>query len=279
MRWKDGRRSTNVEDRRGGGRAPMGRGIKMGGGLAIVALLLSLLLGQDPTALLQQIANENSQPPPAQAGGVQDEAADFTTVVLGYTEDVWTALFSRAGSRYQQPGLVLYDGAVESACGYNTAATGPFYCPGDFKMYLDLSFMRELQRLGAPGDFAFAYVIAHEVGHHVQNITGIERQVRQLQSRASRADANALSVAMELQADCYAGIWANHAQRQWNILEEGDIEEGLAAAAAVGDDRLQRMAGQRVQPETFTHGSSAQRMEWFQKGFRSGNTEVCDSFN
>jgi uncharacterized protein len=257
----------------------MGRGVKMGGGLAIVALLVSLLLGQDPTALLQQIANENSQPPPAQAGGVQDEAADFTTVVLGYTEDVWTAQFSAAGSRYQQPGLVLYDGAVESACGYNTAATGPFYCPGDFKMYLDLSFLRELQRLGAPGDFAFAYVIAHEIGHHVQNITGIERQVRQLQSRASREDANALSVAMELQADCYAGLWAYHAQRQWNILEEGDIEEGLAAAAAVGDDRLQRMAGQRVQPESFTHGSSAQRMEWFQKGFRSGKTESCDSFN
>jgi len=257
----------------------MGRGIKMGGGLAIVALLVSLLLGQDPTALLQQMTTENSQPTPAQAGGVQDEAADFTTVVLGYTEDVWTALFSAAGSRYQQPGLVLYDGAVESACGYNTAATGPFYCPGDFKMYLDLSFLRELQRLGAPGDFAFAYVIAHEIGHHVQNITGIERQVRQLQSRADRAEANALSVAMELQADCYAGIWAYHAQRQWNILEEGDIEEGLAAASAVGDDRLQRMAGQRVQPESFTHGSSAQRMEWFQKGFRSGNTDACDSFN
>ncbi|MDZ4698379.1 MAG: neutral zinc metallopeptidase [Rhodothermales bacterium] len=279
MRWKEGRRSSNVDDRRGGGRAPMGRGIKMGGGLAIVALLVSLLLGQDPTALLQQMTTENSQPTPAQAGGVQDEAADFTTVVLGYTEDVWTALFSAAGSRYQQPGLVLYDGAVESACGYNTAATGPFYCPGDFKMYLDLSFLRELQRLGAPGDFAFAYVIAHEIGHHVQNITGIERQVRQLQSRADRAEANALSVAMELQADCYAGIWAYHAQRQWNILEEGDIEEGLAAASAVGDDRLQRMAGQRVQPESFTHGSSAQRMEWFQKGFRSGNTDACDSFN
>jgi hypothetical protein len=250
----------------------------MGGGLAIVALLVSLLLGQDPSVLLQQIAAENTPTPASQEAGAADEATDFTTVVLGYTEDVWGGLFQSAGSTYREPGLVLYDGAVESACGYNTAATGPFYCPGDERLYLDLSFLRELQRLGAPGDFAFAYVIAHEVGHHIQRITGIEGEVRQLQRRANEVDANALSVRMELQADCYAGVWAHHAQRQWSILEEGDVEEGLAAAAAVGDDRLQQMASRRVQPESFTHGSSEQRMQWFQNGLRTGRTDACDTF-
>ncbi len=278
MRWRSGRRSSNVEDRRGQRGPAVGRGVKVGGGLAVVALLISLLLGQDPTALLQQLAQENAagvtQPP---AAG-QDEAADFVSVVLGDTEDTWRTLFANAGARYIEPVLVLYDNAVQSACGYNTAATGPFYCPGDNKLYLDLSFMRELQRLGAPGDFAMAYVIAHEVGHHIQNITGIERQVRQVQARASRAEANALSVRMELQADCYAGVWAHHAQRERNMLEEGDLEEGLNAAAAVGDDRLQRMAGQRVQPEAFTHGTSEQRMQWFQAGFRAGRVDVCDTF-
>lgn len=277
MRWKSGRRSSNVEDRRGS-RTSMGRGVKIGGGTAIIALLLTLILGQDPTGILEQMA-EPSGSVPSQSNAAQDEAADFVSVVLADTEDTWSGLFAAAGSRYIQPKLVLFSDAVQSACGYNTSATGPFYCPGDQTVYLDLSFLSELQRFGAHGDFAVAYVIAHEVGHHIQRIVGTEQQVRQMQSRASQRQVNQLSVAMELQADCYAGVWAHHANRQRQILEEGDVEEGLNAAAAVGDDRMQRMAGRRVQPEAFTHGSSQQRAYWFNQGLKSGDTDQCDTFS
>lgn len=279
MRWKSGRRSSNIEDRRGRS-ASIGRGVKIGGGTAIIALLLSLLLGQDPTGILQQMAEGNQTAQmPAQASAGEDEAADFVSVILGDTEDTWNSIFASSGSRYITPTLVLYSDAVQSACGYNTAATGPFYCPGDQKVYLDLGFLSELQRFGAHGDFAVAYVIAHEIGHHIQNIVGTERQVRQMQQRVSRSQANQLSVAMELQADCYAGVWAHHAHKQRNILESGDVEEGLNAAAAVGDDRMQRMAGQPVQPEAFTHGSSQQRAQWFRTGLQTGDTDSCDTFS
>ena len=278
MRWKSGRRSSNVEDRRGS-RAPMSRGVKIGGGTAIIALLLSLLLGQDPTGILQQMSEGQSASVPREASAAEDEAAQFVSVVLGDTEDVWDNIFATAGSRYVKPKLVLFSDAVQSACGYNTAATGPFYCPGDQKVYLDLSFLSELQRFGAHGDFAVAYVIAHEVGHHIQRILGTEQQVRQMQRSSSQREANQLSVAMELQADCYAGVWAHHAHRQRQILDEGDVEEGLNAAAAVGDDHMQKMAGQRVQPEVFTHGSSQQRAGWFRRGLESGDTTQCDTFS
>lgn len=277
MRWKSGRRSDNVEDRRGQ-RAPMGRGIKIGGGTAIIALLFALLLGQDPTGILQQMNQGQSAQVPTQANAAQDEAAEFVSVVLADTEDTWNQLFRAAGSRYIEPNLVLFSDAVQSACGYNTAATGPFYCPGDQKVYLDLSFLSELQRFGAHGDFAVAYVIAHEVGHHIQRIVGTEQKVRQTQRQVSQRQANQLSVAMELQADCYAGVWAHHAHRQRNILEQGDVEEGLNAAASVGDDRMQKMAGRRVQPEAFTHGSSEQRAYWFRRGLETGDTDQCDTF-
>ena len=280
MRWKSGRRSTNVEDRRGG-RMSAGRGTRVGLGTILLVLVLSFFTGQNPLSLLQQIGGQTqtAQVPSSASAGQNDEAADFVSVVLGYTEDTWSSIFASQGARYVQPTLVLYEQAVQSACGYNTAATGPFYCPGDQKMYLDLSFLRELQRMGASGDFAVAYVIAHEVGHHLQTILGTEQQVRQAQRRASKTQANQLSVRMELQADCYAGVWAHHTERMQQILEKGDIEEGLAAAAAVGDDRLQKMAGQRVQPEAFTHGTSQQRMEWFRRGLETGRMENCDTFS
>jgi predicted metalloprotease len=255
----------------------VGRGIKLGGGATVLLLLAALFLGADPGQLVGMLETpQSSVPPSTHQGG--DEAADFVAAVLGDTEDTWTQLFASSGSRYRAPRLVLYEGMVQSACGMNSAAAGPFYCPGDHKVYLDLGFLRELQRLGAPGDFAFAYVIAHEIGHHVQNLAGTADRVRSLQLRSSRRNANALSVMMELQADCYAGVWAHHAHRQRNILEDGDVEEGLAAAAAVGDDRLQRMSGHGVHPESFTHGSSGQRVHWFRTGLRSGRVENCDTF-
>ncbi|NNE36247.1 MAG: zinc metallopeptidase [Rhodothermales bacterium] len=278
MDWKSGRRSSNVEDRRGS--RPVARGVKLGGGAIILALLASFLLGEDPTQILRQIgAQQQQQSTQAPAGsGQTDEASEFVRVILADTEDVWGQIFRDSGSRYSEPTLVLFTDAVNSACGYNSAATGPFYCPGDQKVYLDLGFLRELQRLGAPGDFAFAYVIAHEVGHHIQTLTGVSAQVRQMQQRLGQADRNRLSVLQELQADCYAGLWARRAEETKNRLEDGDIEEGLRAAASIGDDRLQKMAGRRVQVEAFTHGSSAERVRWFKTGLETGSVSACDTF-
>jgi len=281
MRWRTGRRSENIEDRRGAPAMSAGRGIKLGGGMGILLVVGFLLLGGDPQILFNMLGDTTSPPagqrPPAQSTA-GDESAEFVSVVLADTEDVWGGVFRRAGSRYQPPRLVLYSGMVQSACGLNSAAAGPFYCPGDARVYLDLDFLRELKRLGAPGDFAVAYVIAHEIGHHVQNLSGTSARVRELQARAGRSAANALSVLTELQADCYAGVWAHHAHRERQVLEPGDVEEGLGAAAAVGDDRLQKMSGRAVHPESFTHGSSAQRTEWFKRGLQVGRVDACDTF-
>ncbi len=291
MRWRQGRRSENVEDRRGSGMAgvPGGRGGAVAGvgGLGLLAVLvISLLLGQNPGDLISILEQGGAGLPPAgselpadeaaPAGPTEyDEAADFVSVVLADTEDVWTAEFEQRNMRYEVPKLVLFTDVVESACGVMQAATGPFYCPGDSQAYLDLGFLRELQRLGAQGDFAVAYVIAHEIGPHVQNLLGTSGQVSQLQRRAGQADANDLSVRLELQADCYAGVWGNHSHVE---LDQADIEEGLNAAAAVGDDRLMKMAGRRVQREAFTHGSSEERMTWFRRGIDDGQMEACDTF-
>ena len=255
-----------------------GGGIKLGGGAIVVVFIASLLLGQNPLEMLAMLQGSAPRSAPQRPAGT-DETADFVSVILGSTEDVWGQIFATTGQQYTPPKLVLYSDSVESACGMNSAATGPFYCPGDQKVYLDLSFLGELQRLGASGDFAVAYVIAHEIGHHVQNLVGTEKKFRQSQSRAGSQEAvNALSVRMELQADCYAGLWAKHAESQRPILEEGDIEEGLKAAAAIGDDRLQRMGGRRVNPDAFTHGSSAQREQWFRTGLQ-GDLNACDTFS
>ncbi len=208
-----------------------------------------------------------------------DELGDFVSVVLADTEDTWTPIFQSMGKQYTPPTLVLFTDTVESACGYSTAATGPFYCPGDSKVYIDLGFYKELRdQFGAPGDFAQAYVIAHEIGHHVQNELGISSEVHRLEQQSDERNANALSVKLELQADCFAGVWANHADSQRQMLEQGDVEEGLTAAAAIGDDRLQRMAGRSVSPDSWTHGSSAQRVQWFRTGMQSGNMRDCDTF-
>ena len=249
----------------------------------IILILAGLFFGEDVQKILslfvgntgtQTASNQQQSATPAQ----NDEAKQFVSVVLAETEDTWAAVFAQAGQRYQAPKLVLYQDQVQSACGMSSAASGPFYCPGDYQIYIDLSFLNELRRMGAPGDFAFAYVIAHEVGHHIQNLTGTATQVRQLQSRASRAEANALSVRMELQADCYAGIWTNHTEKRAALLEPGDIEEGLAAAAAVGDDRLLKQAGRAPRRENFTHGSSQERMQWFQRGMQTGDIGSCNTF-
>jgi predicted metalloprotease len=257
--------------------------MKMGGGMTLLLLVVGLLLGQNPLQLLKMLAQSNvgvstqSQPQRQPAGN--DEAKQFVSVILASTEDVWGKMFAESGHQYPTPKLVLFSDGIESACGMNSSATGPFYCPGDQKVYLDLSFLNELQRMGVSGDFAVAYVIAHEVGHHIQNVIGTERKLRQLQSQAnSQEQVNALSVLMELQADCYAGVWANHAENQRHILEQGDIEEGLNAAASIGDDRMQKMAGRRVNPDAFTHGSSQQRLQWFRTGIESGDLNACDTF-
>ena len=282
MRWQMGRRSDNIEDQRG---MPVGRGTVVGGGIGtLVLVLLALYFGVDPSVILQGVdpggspgSTRSAQQQRAPAG--DDQLRDFVSVILADTEDTWGELFRRMGRRYEAPHLVLFSGAIQSACGFAEAAVGPFYCPGDRKVYIDLSFYRDLRdRLGAPGDFAQAYVIAHEIGHHVQNLLGIAERVQAAQGRRSRTEANALQVRMELQADCLAGVWANNAQRARNILESGDIEEGLNAAAAIGDDRLQRQSQGRVVPESFTHGSSEQRGRWFKRGIESGEPGQCDTF-
>jgi hypothetical protein len=279
MRWQMGRRSDNIEDRRG---MPVGRGAAVGGGIGTLLLVLvAMYFGVDPSVILQGVDPGSSAPAPSvqQRRAGDDQLRDFVSVILADTEDTWGELFHQMGREYQRPRLVLFSGAVESACGFAEAAVGPFYCPGDHKLYIDLSFYRDLRdRLGAPGDFAQAYVIAHEVGHHVQNLLGIADRVHTARSRRSQAEANALQVRMELQADCLAGVWANNAQRARQILESGDIEEGLNAASAIGDDRLQRQAQGRVVPESFTHGSSAQRVRWFKRGIDSGDPGQCDTF-
>jgi predicted metalloprotease len=288
MRWELGRRSQNIEDRRGmpGGMGGVARGGGIGGLGLIALLLLSWAFGIDPTLLLQDLSQGSSTSVPDQRvpSGARapesDERTAFVSAVLGDTEDTWHALFKQMGRTYREPTLVLFSGAAQSACGFAEAAVGPFYCPGDQKVYLDLSFFDELHdRFGASGDFAQAYVIAHEVGHHVQNLLGVADQVQGVRQRAGEREANALSVMMELQADCFAGVWGYHADKNRHLLEAGDIEEGLNAAAAIGDDRLQRQAQGYVVPESFTHGSSAQRVRWFQQGLDSGDPGRCDTFN
>ncbi len=280
MRWQGRRQSDNVVDARRsrGGRVAVGGGI--GGVLLIV--VISLLLGRNPLQLLEQMGGSGvsvgGQGPLEAETEVSAERREFVSVVLADTEDVWSALFQASGEAYQEPRLVLFSGAAQSACGFADAAVGPFYCPADQQVYLDMSFFDELdQRFGAPGDFAQAYVIAHEVGHHVQNLLGISGKVQEARSRRlDPAQSNELSVRLELQADYLAGVWAHHAQRMKNILEEGDLEEALGAANAIGDDRLQKQAQGYVVPDSFTHGSSEQRIRWFTKGLRSGDLGGMD---
>ena len=253
----------------------------MGIGIIVIALI-AIFLGVDPSFLFQggPTPGPSYQEPQAPPSETEEELKAFMSVVLADTEDTWHALFEQIDRTYQEPVVVLFSGAVSSACGFANAAVGPFYCPGDRKVYIDLSFFEELgDRFGAPGDFAQAYVLAHEVGHHVQTLLGISDQVRSVRASLGEADANALSVRQELQADCFAGIWAHHAERMRQVLEPGDIEEGLAAASAIGDDRLQRQSQGYVVPESFTHGSSQQRMRWFQAGYDEGTLNACDTFS
>jgi len=283
MRWQGSRASGNVEDRRGM-RIPTGRGAGLGCGGLILLLVVAWLTGTNPLQLLDAVGNAPSAQAPVDAGGSggipgatpADPEGEFAAAILGLTEETWGAEFRQRGRRYQEPTLVLFDRATPSACGMGSAAVGPFYCPADGKVYLDLSFFDALsQRFGAEGDFARAYVIAHEVGHHVQNLLGISDQVRDQQRGLSGGDANELSVRLELQADCLAGVWgASHR----DLLEPGDVEEGLRAAAAIGDDTLQRRAGGEVQPESWTHGSSRQRQRWLRRGLDTGDPDACDTF-
>lgn len=297
MRWRLGRRSSNIEDRRGGGgmRAPIripfptsGGGVRRAGGLGIggilVILVLSWIFGIDPSMLLGGGGTTMSVPTTttrlAPTSAEEEELKEFVARVLGDTEDTWNRLFAERGNDYIEPTLVLFSGAVQSACGFQQAAVGPFYCPGDAKVYLDLDFFHELrQRFQAPGDFARAYVIAHEVGHHIQNLLGISGEVQSAQRQMSREEANAISVLVELQADCLSGVWAHHAEEQRDLLEEGDVEEGLNAASAIGDDTIQSRSQGYVVPESFTHGSAEQRVRWFETGLESGDMQACDTFN
>jgi predicted metalloprotease len=282
MRWRDQRRSENVEDQRAISPASMA----VGGGLGtLVLILVAMLFGADPRRLMQQMPARQAAGP---AGGAaerpvnpaEEEAKDFVSVVLASTEDVWTDLFRKAGRTYEKPKLRLFSGQVSTeGCGHASAAVGPFYCPADARVYLDLSFFDELRsRFKAPGEFAEAYVVAHEVGHHIQNLLGTSDKVDALRRRMSEREANALSVRLELQADFYAGVWAHHAQKLQNILERGDIESGLRAATAIGDDKIQKMSRGYVVPDSFTHGSSEQRVRWFRKGIQTGDMSQGDTF-
>jgi len=280
MRWRSGRRSDNVEDRRG---IRLSRGVKGGGIGMLLMVIVALYFGVDPSIILQQGTEMGGgtsiQTVPVQPSSAEDELADFVSVVLADTEDTWSILFEKMGRTYEEPNLVLFTGMVESACGYAQAAVGPFYCPRDKKVYIDLSFYRDLKhKMNAPGDFAQAYVIAHEVGHHVQKLFGISDKVHAMQGRISQNEYNKLSVKMELQADCFSGIWAHHAQKMRNILEPGDVEEALNAASMIGDDRLQRQTTGYVTPDSFTHGTSAQRVTWFNRGFQTGSINSCNTF-
>jgi predicted metalloprotease len=297
MRWKNSRRSSNVEDRRGQAvsqgaagaplmllrvvpllfRSKAGRALLL---IGIVVIVGGKLMGVDVLAGLFGGAPSAGPSQPPSFSAAEQEQAEFAAAVLAMTEDAWRQEFAARGASYREPTLVLFSRAVNSACGMASSAVGPFYCPGDRKLYLDLSFFHDLaQRHDAPGDFAQAYVIAHEVGHHIQTLTGISQQVRQAGRGRSEAEVNALSVRQELQADCYAGVWGHIANRSASVLEPGDLEEALNAASAIGDDRLQRESGRSVVPDSFTHGSSAQRVEWFRRGFESGSMEACDTFD
>jgi predicted metalloprotease len=303
MRWKGRRQSSNIEDRRGMGggmRFPGGLGGGLGGtrmrggglgiGGIIILFIIAWLLGINPFALLSGDLGSMTGPgahveQQAAGGGTfsspqEEELKEFVAVVLADTEDTWNQVLPEIGAQYREPNLVLFSGGAQSGCGFAQSAVGPFYCPADEKVYIDLTFFDELsQRFGAPGDFAQAYVIAHEVGHHVQTVLGIEEQVRNARAGMSEGESNALSVRVELQADCFAGVWANRAHQERGLLEPGDIEEALGAASAVGDDTLQKQAGGRVVPDSFTHGSAEQRTRWFETGYRSGNIRDCDTFS
>ena len=292
MLWKKGRRSDNVVDARDGGGGGGGRtGLPIGGkGLSLTAVVLivgfGLLTGQDPMQILGQLTgqvSEQSAPPAGQsqkAPPANDEQAEFVRSVLGDTEDTWQQIFQQAGKQYTDPKLVLFSGQVNSACGYATSASGPFYCPADQRVYLDMTFFRDMeQKFTAAGDFAQAYVIAHEIGHHVQTLLGVSAQVQKARESGQRLEGdNGLLVRQELQADCLAGVWAFHGQQRLNWLEPGDIEEALNAANAIGDDRLQQQGQGRVVPDSFTHGTSAQRVRWFKTGFNGGKVDQCDTF-
>ena len=280
MRWTTGRRSSNIEDRRG---IRVSRKAAGGGIGIIVVALIAIYFGVDPTILLEQQAPTTSSvstyTTSKPISPAENQLADFVSVVLADTEDTWQVLFNNMGKTYRDPNLVLFSGAVQSACGFAQAAMGPFYCPADQKVYIDLSFYRDLKNgHGAPGDFAQAYVIAHEIGHHVQTLLGISEKVHSARMRVGQTEGNQLSVMQELQADCFAGVWAHHADRARQILEEGDIEEALNAASAIGDDRLQRQATGYVTPDSFTHGSSKQRVRWFKQGFDTGDIGDCNTF-
>lgn len=285
MRWTPGKRSSNIEDRRGqraGGRGISlgGGGMRLGFGATVVLIILSLVFKVDLLGVLGGGGGTPSgvvEEGPVQSTPEEERAVQFVSFVLDDVQATWTKVFAANGHTYRPATLVLFRDATETACGFGQAASGPFYCPGDSKVYIDLGFFEELSgRFGASGDFAQAYVLAHEIGHHVQSLLGTEQEVRQLQ-RGNPSSANTLSVRMELQADCYSGLWAN-STAQRDILDRGDVDEGLAAAAAVGDDRMQRMGGGRVNPDAFTHGSSEERMRWFQQGFTTGRVESCDTF-
>ena len=280
MRWKRARRSDNVVDARGRSGMRLGGGLGLGG--VVIVVVLGLLTGQDPLQLLGQLAGQDGstvqQQRPSATG--DDPQVDFVRAILGDTEDTWQALFRQSGEQYRDPTLVLFRGGVNSACGFASAAVGPFYCPGDQQVYLDLQFFDEMaRRFSAAGDFAQAYVIAHEVGHHVQTLLGVSQQVQQARARGARLEGdNGLLVRQELQADCLAGVWAHHAQQRHDWLEQGDLEEALNAASAIGDDRLQQQSQGRVVPDAFTHGTSAQRVRWFRTGFDNGEPGRCDTF-
>lgn len=284
MDWKRGRRSDNVQDHRGGG----GGGLRLGGGklglggIAAV-VVISLILGKNPIEMLglvNQIAGGGGPVQESQPSPVNDQNSDFVRAILGETEDVWTALFQQAGQTYQQPKLILFAGQVQSACGGATSATGPFYCPGDHQVYLDTSFFDDMTRsLGGGGDFAYAYVIAHEVGHHIQTLLGVSAKVNEARRSGQNVKGDGgLLVRQELQADCYAGVWAYHAQQRHQWLEAGDVEEALKTATAIGDDRLQQQSQGQVVPDSFSHGTSVQRVRWFSTGFKTGDAGQCDTF-
>jgi len=279
MRLDDERESSNVEDRRSGGRSFGGRGLSIGS--VVIALIGSYILGVNPLTLLGMLDSApTGQSVTAQQPPANDEMARFVSKVLASTEDTWQEIFRAQGKRYEEPKLVLFTGSTPTACGTGDSAMGPFYCPGDHKVYIDLAFYRDLKdRFQAPGEFAQAYVIAHEVGHHVQNLLGISGKVDSARQRASKSEGNALSVRLELQADCFAGVWGKRTDTMKQVMEPGELEQALTAAAAIGDDRLQQQAQGRIVPESFTHGSSSQRVRWFRRGFDSGDVNQCNTFS